>query len=474
MHHVHRRGTRASRDFATCIGDEHHVMTLLDPLFRWEPVAKLFRDDDFLQRMLDFEAALARAEASAGIIPLAAANAIAAKCRVESFDKQKLSKAAILVGNIVIPLVTQLKILVASDTKDAAGFVHWGATSQDAIDTALVLQLREALLLISGELENLCAALAKMADQHRLTPIVARTWMQHAVPTTLGIKFAGWLDALGRHRERFREMQNRCLVLQFGGAVGTLAALGSQGGVITEHLSAQLKLPLPQMPWHSHRDRFSEIATTLGLLTGTFGKIARDISLHMQTEIDELREPAEKGRGGSSTMPHKRNAVACATILAAAARVPGLVSTILTAMIQEDERGLGGWHAEWETLPEIVCLAAGAMHQLANIVPRLEIDVKRMRENLELTKGLIFAEALTAALGERISRSQARELIDAASKRAIKEKRHMRGVINDDQKIAKHLSADELDKLFDARNYNGSSSDFIDRVIDNYKSHKNS
>jgi 3-carboxy-cis,cis-muconate cycloisomerase len=173
-------------------------------------------------------------------------------------------------------------------------------------------------------------------------------------------------------------------------------------------------------------------------------------------------------------MPHKRNPVACATILAAATRVPGLVSTMLTAMIQEDERGLGGWHAEWETLPEIVNLAAGATHQLANIVPRVEIDVKRMRENLELSKGLIFAEAITAALGERIDRSQARELIDAASQQAIKEKRHLRDVMNDDQKIAKHLSADELDKLFDARNYSGSSSVFIDRVIDNYKSHNNS
>jgi 3-carboxy-cis,cis-muconate cycloisomerase len=449
-------------------------MSLLDPLFRWEPVAKLFRDDNYLQTMLDFEAALAHAEANSGVIPSSAANAIAANCRVELFDKQKLAEAAALAGNLAIPLVQQLKTLVAADNKDAAGFVHWGATSQDAIDIALILQLREALPLISTDLENLCARLAKMADQHRLTPIVGRTWMQHAVPTTLGIKFAGWLDALGRHRERFRETQNRCLVLQFGGAAGTLAALGSQGGVVAKHLSDQLKLPLPQMAWHTHRDRLSEMATTLGLLTGTLGKIARDISLHMQTEIDELREPAEEGRGGSSTMPHKRNPVACAMVLAAAIRVPGLVATMLSAMLQEDERGLGGWHAEWETLPQIVSLTAGAMHHLANVVPRLEIDVERMRENLELTKGLIFAEAITAALGEKISRSQARELIDAASAQTIKEKLHLRDVINDDQKIAKHLSADQLDHLFDARNYTGTSSEFIDRVLENYKSHKNS
>jgi len=474
MHHVHRRGARTSSNFGACIGDEHHVMILLDPLFRWKPVAKIFRDDAYLQRMLDFEAALARAEATSGVIPSSAADTIAEKCRVELFDKQKLSEAAALAGNVAIPLIKQLKSLVAADNKDAAGFVHWGATSQDAIDAALVLQFREALALISGDMEKLCARLAKMADQHRLTPIVARTWMQHAVPTTLGIKFAGWLDAMSRHRERFREMQNRCLMLQFGGAAGTLAALGSQGSVVARHLSEQLKLPLPSMPWHSQRDRLSEIAATLGLLTGTLGKIARDISLHMQTEIDELREPAEEGRGGSSTMPHKRNPVACAMILAAAMRAPGLVATMLSAMVQEDERGLGAWHAEWETLPEIVCLTAGAMHHLADVVPRLEIDVKRMRENLELTKGLIFAEAITMALGEKINRSQARELIDAASERAIKEKRHLRDVINDDQKITSHLSAEQLDQLFDPRNYTGASSEFIDRIIENHKSRKNS
>jgi 3-carboxy-cis,cis-muconate cycloisomerase len=472
MHHVHRRGSRTSRDFRARLGDEHHLMNLLDPMFRWEPVAKLFRDDSYLQRMLDFEAALAHAEASSGIIPPSAANSIAGECRVELFDKQKLADAGAAAGNLAIPLVKQLKALVAAENRDAAGFVHWGATSQDAIDTALVLQLREALTLVSDDVDKLTDALAKMADQHRRTPIVARTLMQHAIPTTLGIKFAGWLDALLRHRERFREMQNRCLVLQFGGAAGTLAALGSQGAVVSKYLSEQLKLPVPQTSWHSHRDRVSEVGTTLGLLAGTLGKIARDISLHMQTEIDELREPAEEDRGGSSTMPHKRNPVASAMILAAAIRVPGLVAAMLSAMIQEDERGLGSWHAEWEILPEIVCLTAGAVHHLADVVPRLEIDVNRMRKNLELTKGLIFAEVIAAALGEKISRSQARELIDAASQRAIKERRHLRDVIRDDQLMSKHLPTEQLDNLFDPRNYLGTSNEFIDRVIQHYKSQK--
>ena len=446
---------------------------MLDPLFRWEAVGKLFCDEACLQGMLDFEAALACAEASAGVIPSSAAPAITAKCRTELFNSNKLGEAARLAGNLAIPLVKQLKDLVAVDDKDAANYVHGGATSQDTIDTGRVLQLREALRLIAGDLDSLCGTLAKLADEHRATAIVGRTWMQHAVPTTLGMKFAGWLDALGRHRERLRETQTRCLVLQFGGAVGTLAALGSRGEAVAKHLAQELKLPLPQIPWHSHRDRMAEIATMMGLLTGTLGKIARDISLHMQTEIGELLEPAEEGRGGSSTMPHKRNPVTAAVILSAATRVPGLVSTMLSAMVQEEERGLGAWHAEWETLPEIVCLTAGATHHLASIAPKLEIDVERMRENLDLSKGLIFAEAITAALGEKIGRSQARELMDAASEQAGREKRQLRNVIDEDQNIKKYLSPGELDKLFDARNYTATANQFIDRAIESNKSHKN-
>jgi 3-carboxy-cis,cis-muconate cycloisomerase len=448
-------------------------MKLLDPLFQWEAVAKLFCDEAYLQGMLDFEAALARAEASAEMIPSSAALAITANCRAGLFDKNKLGPAAGLAGNLAIPLVKKLRELVATHDKDAANFVHFGATSQDAIDTGRMLQLQEALTLIAGDLDPLCGILAKLADEHRDTAIVGRTWMQHAVPTTLGMKFAGWLDAIGRHRQRLRETQRRCLVLQFGGAVGTLAALGSHGETVAKYLAEELKLPLPQMPWHSHRDRMAEIATTMGLLTGTLGKIARDISLHMQTEIGELREPAEKGRGGSSTMPHKRNPVTAAVMLSAATRVPGLVGTMLSAIVQEEERGLGGWHAEWETLPEIVCLTAGATHHLGSIASRLEIDVARMGENLDSSKGLIFAEAITAALDEKVGRSQARELIDAASDRASREKQQLRKIIEEDEKLKKHLSPPELDRLFDLRNYRGAVNQFIDRVIESNKSHKN-
>ncbi|MDP9146922.1 MAG: 3-carboxy-cis,cis-muconate cycloisomerase [Acidobacteriota bacterium] len=445
-------------------------MTLLNPLFGWDEVAQVFRDDARLQKMLDFEAAFARAEGAAGVIPSSAASAIAGKCRVELFDLSGIGAGAALAGNLAIPLITQLKALVDTDDKEAARYVHWGATSQDAIDTGTVLQLRQALELIAGELKRLCDALAQLAMKYRGTVIVGRTWMQHAVPTTLGVKFASWLDALARHRTRLRETTQRCLVLQFGGAVGTLALLGSQADTVANGLARELKLSVPPAPWHSHRDRMAEIATTMGLLTGTLGKIARDISLHMQTEIGEMFEPAGEGRGGSSTMPHKRNPVGCAAILSAATRVPALVSTMLSAMVQEDERGMGGWHAEWETLPEIVCLTGGAVHKLAQIVPEMEMDSERMRENLGLSKGMIFAEGLTAALGEKIGRVQARKQIEAACQRAGVGKQELRSVIEKNTELSKHLSSAELDQLFDARNYSGSANQFIDQVIEGYKS----
>jgi 3-carboxy-cis,cis-muconate cycloisomerase len=447
-----------------------HSMTLFDSIFRWDSVSQLFSDAACLQGMLDFESALARAEATAGAIPSAAATAIAAKCRAELFDVEKLRHAAALAGNVAIPLVQQLRDLVAAQDKNAANFVHCGATSQDVIDTGLILRLREALRLIHSDTDQLCGALVALADQHRATPIVGRTFMQQAVPTTLGMKFAGWLDALLRHRDRLHETQQRCLVLQFGGAAGTLASLGSHAEAIAKNLSAELKLPLPQISWHSHRDRMAEIATTMGLLTGTLGKIARDISLHAQTEIAEMNEPAEEGRGGSSTMPHKRNPVAGVSIISAAIRVPGLVSTMLNAMTQEQERGLGGWHAEWETLPEIVSLAAGALHQLTSLAPKLELDVECMKQNLAATNGLIFAEAASAALGQKIPRVRARQLLDAAVQRAVQEKVPLRAVLEQDKIIAQHLSTGELDKLFDARNYSGSSSRNIDAVIASFKS----
>jgi 3-carboxy-cis,cis-muconate cycloisomerase len=441
-------------------------MALLDPLFGSAAMGEVFSDAARIQRMLDFEAALARAEAHCGVIPESAAPAIVAKCKAELIDAEALAAATAAALNPAIPLVKQLTALVAKDDSEAARYVHWGATSQDANDTGLVLQIRRALDIIESDLGALCEGLSGLARKYRSTPIAGRTLMQHALPTTLGVKVASWLDAMNRHRERLAETRARVLVVQFGGAVGTLAALGEKGLQVSEALAAELDLALPAMPWHTQRDRMAEAATTLGLCTGTLGKIARDISLHMQTEVAEVLEPAGEGRGGSSTMPHKRNPVTAAVVLAAATRVPGLVSTMLSAMIQEDERGLGDWHAEWETLPEIFRLAGGALHQMATIIPHLEVDTERMRRNLDVTHGLIFAEAVTMALAAHIGKSAAHKLLEAASQRTLKSGKHFREELAQDRAITEHLSAAKLDRLFAPENYLGVAEEFVDRVVE--------
>jgi 3-carboxy-cis,cis-muconate cycloisomerase len=440
-------------------------MNLLDPLFRSQAVEKVFSNRATLQAMLDFEAALARAEARAGFIPASAAPSIEAKCRAELYDMTVLARAAASAGNLAIPLVKQLTLLVAKKEKDAARYVHWGATSQDVIDTGRVLQLRQALVLISSELDLFAAVLGELAHKNRATLIVARTWMQQALPTTFGLKAAGWLDAIDRHSARLAETQERCIVLQFGGAVGTMAALGDRGLDVAANLAKELQLPLPELPWHSQRDRMAEIATTLGLFCGTLGKIARDISLHTQTEVGEVFEPSADGRGSSSTMPHKRNPVTSAVVLSAAARVPPLVSTMLAAMIQEQERGLGGWHAEWETLPDIVRLTAGALHHLTTTVSELELDPERMRQNLDVTHGLIFAEAVAMALAEKMPRTEAHEIVQLACKRAQSTRRDLRSVLAQDAIVKANLSEAELDRLFTPANYLGVADQFIDRVL---------
>jgi len=440
-------------------------MSLLDPLFRYDALDKLFSDEARIQGMLDFEAALARAEATSGIVPASQAQIIAGKCRAEHFNFSVIAKDAALSGNLAIPLVKKLTEIVAHVDKDAARFVHWGATSQDVIDTGCILQVRGAFNLIDQDLARLSGSLVTLAETHRATPIVARTWMQQALPTTFGFIVAGWLDAVSRHRNRLAEIKPRVLTLQFGGAVGTLAALGGRGPEVAKALADDLRLSLPSIPWHAHRDRIGEIATTLGLCTGTLGKIARDISLHAQTEIAELAEPIFEGRGGSSTMPQKRNPVTCAVVLAAATRIPGLVATLLSAMPQEEQRGLGGWHAEWETLPDIVRLSGGALHHLVEMLPGLEVDTQRMRHNLELTNGLIFAEAVAMALGDRMGKMPAHLVVEAACKKAREQNRHLKDMLREESGLRGHLTPADLESLFDVRNYLGSADEFIRRVV---------
>ena len=440
-------------------------MNLLDDLFRSALMEIVFSDAEQVQSLLHFEAALARAEALVGIIPEPAARAIAAKCHTEFFDLKALAAGAALSGNLAIPLVKQLTALVANNDKDAAHFVHWGATSQDVIDTATVLQLRRAFELIDRDLRSLTITLTSLAVTYRHTPVVARTWMQQALPSTFGFIVAGWLDAILRDRDRLSEVRARVFTLQFGGAVGTLAALGEHGPAVAKALAGDLHLRLPATPWHTHRDRLAEVATTLGLCSGTLAKIARDISLYSQTEIAELSEPFSDDRGGSSSMPHKRNPITCAVVLAAGLRIPPLVSTMLSAMNQEEARGLGGWHAEWETLPEIVRLTAGALHHLAQMMPGLQIHAGRMQQNLELTNGLIFAEAVSMALAKHVGKMSAHQLVETACKTAVTEKRHLKDVLRHEATLENHLSPAEIDTLFDPQKYLGSAANFIDAVL---------
>lgn len=439
---------------------------LLDRLFTTEPMREIFSDQRSLQAMLDFEAALARALVSSGIAPPRVLTAIQSRCDASLFDSEMLASEAGLACNVVIPLVQELTRLVAEADNEAARFVHWGATSQDAMDTALVLQVREAVHLLGNGLTDLSAQLGKMVEEHKLTLLAGRTWLQHGPPVTLGWKAAGWLDAIERHRERLRETTRRVLVLQFGGAVGTLAALEDRGLTVATALASELKLALPDIPWHTNRDRIAEVATTLGLLVGSLGKIGRDISLLAQSEIGEVSEPAAPGRGISSTMPHKRNPVGSAVVLAAAVRVPALVSTMLSAMVQEHERGLGTWQAEWQTLPEICLLTAGAVAQLTHVIAGLEVHKERMARNLEITRGLIFSEAVAIALAKHIGKMPAHELLEQASRTSIREDKHLREVLMAHAQVRAHLTAEDLGRLFDARNYIGAAGKMADRVLE--------
>jgi len=439
-------------------------MKLLDPLFRASACQAVFSDAAALQGMLLFEAALARAEAAAGVIPDRAVVPIATACHTELYNLEQLALDAARAGNLAIPLVQQLTAKVKEGDPDAARFVHWGATSQDAIDTGLILQLQRACRLIDQDLERLALALASKIRIYRHTVLVGRTWLQHALPTTLGLKLAGTLDAVIRHRQRLAELRPRVLALQFGGAAGTLASLGQAGLQVADRLAQELELA-PAAPWHGQRDRIAEAAAWFGALSGTLGKLARDIALLMQTDVAELAEPAGEGRGGSSTMPHKRNPVACAVVLSAAQRTPALVATLLAAMVQEHERGLGGWHAEWEPLPELVQLAAGALAVMADTIEGLEVDSERMRRNLDATNGLIMAEAVTMALGAPLGRLEAHQLVEEKCRQAQAEGRHLKEVLQNEARVTAHLSAEQLNHLLDPVNYTGVAEALIERVL---------
>ena len=437
---------------------------LFDAYFTAEAMGEVFCDHGRVQAMLDVEAALARAQAGVGVIPHAAVAPFAAACRAELYDFQALGQAIGSAGNSAIPLVKALGKQIASTAPEAERYVHLGATSQDVMDSGLVLQLRAALELIETDLTRLADVLAEQAQRYAATPLAGRTWLQQATPVTLGMKIAGWLGAVTRNRQRLNELKPRLLCLQFGGASGTLAALGDQAMPVAQALADELNLNLADQPWHTQRDRLVEFGSVLGLIAGGLGKIGRDISLLMQTEAAEVFEPSAPGKGGSSTMPHKRNPVGSAVLISAATRVPGLLSILFSAMPQEHERSLGLWHAEWETLPEICCVVSGALVQALNIAQGLEVDSERMARNLDLSHGLVLAEAVSIVLAQRVGRETAHHLLELCCKRAVAEHRHLRAVLGDEPQVTVQLSAEELDRLLDPAHYLGQATTWVERA----------
>jgi 3-carboxy-cis,cis-muconate cycloisomerase len=447
--------------------------SLLTPLFSSAAMQAVVEDRARLQRMLDFEAALARAEAALGVIPATAAAAIASACQADRYDIAAIGQAAVAAGNIAIPLIKALTAEVAKSDAEAARYVHWGATSQDVIDTALVLELRAAIDALTTDLDRAINAFTTLTGRNRRLPTVARTWLQHALPMPFGLKLAGYAAALARSRDRLKRLRKEALMLQFGGAAGTLAALGDRGLDVTEKLAALLDLPAPEAPWHSHRDRLAEVASTLAILAGTCGKIARDVGLLMQTEVGEAFEPAEPGRGGSSTMPQKRNPTAAAAALAAATIAPQLAATIFAAQVQEHERALGGWQAEWPIFPALALVVSGGLRAVVDIAEGMEIDGARMRSNLDLAQGLIMSEAVSMGLAAKIGKADAHQLVEELAKKAIAEKRNLQEVMSEDPRIAAQLSASDLAKLFEPMAYQGAAQTFIDRLVASTKSRGN-
>ncbi|MBI6672214.1 3-carboxy-cis,cis-muconate cycloisomerase [Pseudomonas syringae] len=438
---------------------------LFDAYFMQPEMREIFSDEGRVQGMLDFEAALARAQARVGLIPPEVVADIELSCDARLFDFDALAIAIGSAGNSAIPLVKALGKQIAARSAEAERYVHMGATSQDVMDSGLVLQLRRAIALLERDLTRLADAMAEQAQRHAGTPLAGRTWLQQATPVTLGMKIAGWLGAVTRHRQRLNEIKPRLLCLQFGGASGSLAALGDQAFSVAEALADELQLALPEQPWHTQRDRLVEFAGLLGLIAGSLGKLGRDVSLLMQTEVGEVFEPSAPGKGGSSTMPHKRNPVGAAVMISTATRAPGLVATMLSAMPQEHERSLGLWHAEWETLPELCCLVSGSLQQALQVIPGLQVDAERMAINLQSTKGLVLAEAVSIALAQRIGRDAAHHLVEQCCRRAMEQGAHLRQVLGETPQVSEQFSSDELDRLLDPAHYLGQARHWVERAV---------
>lgn len=424
----------------------------------------IFDDRELIRKYVEVEIALAQAQAKCGVIPQQAADEIAVKCTADTLDFDLLRHETEIVGYPILPLVHQ----ISKQAGESGGYVHWGATTQDIMDTAVVLQIRDAFDLIESEMKQLCQTLAGLARRYRDTPMAGRTHLQQALPITFGYKAAIWLDMIDRHTERLAQARPRILVGEFAGAAGTLASLGDKGLAVQEAMMDILKLGVPSSTWHVARDGFAEATNLLGLITGSLGKIGYDVMLLATNELGELYEPFVKGRGASSTMPQKRNPISSELMLACAKGVRQHAGLMLDAMVQDLERATGPWHAEWIAIPESFVLTAGALHQANFMLAGLIVDEKAMARNLDMTKGLIVAEAVMMGLAPYIGRQDAHDVVYDACRVVNEQGGRLADVLNSMPGVSSRLDPQLIERLTDPANYLGMAPEMVDRVLEKF------
>ena len=439
-------------------------MTLRD-VFSSPPIAACFDDAALIGAMLAFERALARAEGAHGLIPRSAAEAIDAAAANTSFDVPALVKEARRAGTLAIPFVRHLTRAVAAVDAEAARYVHWGATSQDVVDTALALRSRDASALLVERLDRLGDALAELAEAHRATPTVARTLLQPATPVPFGWKAAVWLDAVARSQRGLTRASREVAVLQFGGASGVLAPLGAAGADVAALLARELELGVPATPWHGLRDNVARLAAELGIACAVAAKIGGDIALLAQPEVGEAFEPAGAGRGGSSALPHKRNPVGSMYAREAGLRAPGLVAALVAGVPGEHERGLGHWQTQFWTLGELFGAAGSALDAMIEVTQGLVVDPAAMQRNLEATRGLVYAEGLTIVLGASLGKAAAHDRVEALCRRVQAEGSSLAEALDQDAELAALVPPEARARLFDPVSQFGSAESMIDRAL---------
>ena len=436
--------------------------SIFQGIFSSDEMRQVWSDENRTRKYIDVERALAIVQARLGLIPQEAADEIVSHCSLDQIDMARLRQQTERIGYPILGVVTQINQLC----RDKLGeYVHWGATTQDITDTATVLQIREALVIVDRELAAISAAMAKLAKEHRDTPMIGRSNLQQAIPVTFGYKMAGLLSAIERHRERLAQLKERVLVGEFAGAAGTLASL-EKGAMETQAgLCAELGLKQPVIAWHTIRDNIAEVGAFLGLVGGTLGKLSMDVKLMMQTEVGEVYEPYHHGRGSSSTMPQKRNPISSCYIHAAISVVRQHAAALMDAMVADHERSTGPWEIEWIVLPEAFCLMAGALKQSRFVLEGLQVDAQAMRRNIDMTEGLVMSEAVMMGLGTYIGREYAHDLVYDLCRQAIAEKKPLLELLVAHPEISKHVDRKALQGMLDPANYLGQSGHMVDRVL---------